>query len=289
MMKTYTKKLNFLLDQIKDKVELENILRDIEVLCCRIESQEYKNTDFLGRQQFDTPRRTYEFVNYFIGYYEQSLAWVSILKKIPLNEIKIIFDFCAGRAPKVQWALKQLDYRDKLFIFDKDKTACQQLSLFLSILQVNYQYLFIDQDIYQLHSEQADLITANHVLDDLVLDDYCKIKKIPLATVYNSEEIFRIMIQDIPKNLDVEKFCARVFQAIHLKLKNQGYVIMNHYLSVTEKALNLREWSAWILVLLTQLCTIFIKNGYAQRQPLAESNSGSTFLILQKSKEGYVI
>jgi hypothetical protein len=285
MMDKYLKRIAKLLTEINNPVELDNIQRDLEMLCLRIESHEYCNTDFLNRQDFDTQRRTYEFFNYLLGYYHHSITWATVLKKIPLADLEVIFDFCPGGTPKIQWALRHLNYHKRLYIFDKDQVACEQVNLLLNILNVAYDFSFVQQDIFEPYSLSADLITANHIFDDLALDNYSKLKNIELRLVYSSEKLFRKVIQDIPHTLDTEAFCNRLFQTVDDKLKQNGYLIMSHYLGLTERALNFLEWSNWILKLMENLYDMFINRGYYPYIPLTNKilpNTDKSFFILQK-------
>jgi hypothetical protein len=270
--------------EIDDKIEFENIQRDLEMLYLRIQSQEYKNTDFLNRQEFDTPRRTYEFFNYLQGYYKHSCDWALLLKKIPLEKMATIFDFCPGSSPKIQWALKILNYQQRIFIFDNDPIACDQMKLLLNILAVNYEYTFLQQDIFYNHHEQADLITANHIFDDLVLNDYCQRNAMNIRSIYGSEKLLRSAIQDIPNHFNKNSFLNNLIHAINQKLKQDGYLIMTHYFGLTEKALNLSDWSKWIQQLLTDVYQAFLDFNYSPFMPLNAclADDDKQYFILRK-------
>lgn len=225
-------------------IELENISRDLSLFVSRIKTGEYKNTDFLKRQSFDTPRRVHEFFNYLIGYYNQASDWVSILKQVPLRELQSICDLCPGSSPKVQWALQRLNYGNKLAIVDQDLIAIEQMQVLLKIFQANYNVAFLPVDIFSL-SDTYDLVTANHIIDDLVLYNYCIKNKVQLRSLYGDEALFIKATNHILNNEDKSHLANELATLFDRILKEKGYLIMVQYAGLTEKALQLEAWCDW--------------------------------------------
>lgn len=272
--------LNTLVNHIQDSMERENVLRDIDMMCLRIINQEYKNTDFLNRQDFDVLRRTHEFFNYLLGYHQQSLVWKEILSKIPLTTIHRTFDFCPGAAPKIEWGLESLNYQGELYIFDLDHIACEQIKLLLAILKISYPVYFIQNDIFLPFDKTADLITANHILDDLVLNYYCQLKGLNLRSLYASEEEFKSSVEKI-LDIELEFICDAFYKCVDQKLNSNGYFILAHYPSLTERVLNLSKWSDKIGQMMQTIYDLFVDVGYEPFMPLLMEKN-VTYFILKK-------
>jgi hypothetical protein len=249
------------LDSSNDKVEKENICRDLSLFISRIQSKEYQHTDILSRQTFDTPRRTFEFFNYLISYFEQASHWVGILKQIPMQRIKRVIDFCPGSSPKVQWALQRLHYTQHLSIVDNDVLALNQLKVLLKIFDAPYQATFIHSDIFSVPGKY-DLVTANHIFDDLVLNEFCVAHHLVLRKLYADEKLFKDALDKIQANNIPIEFIDRFVRFIDERVQDNGYLVMTHYLGLTECALNLKAWSLWIKKIMDIIYESFLGQGY---------------------------
>lgn len=284
------KEINFIKDYLTintGTMEAENIEKDLSFFVSRIKTGEYKNTDIMSRQSFDTMRRTYEFFNYLIGYHQHSCEWAKILELIPIEKLNSICDFCSGHSPKVQWALRKLKYKNKHFIVDQDELSISQMRTLLNILEVGYETTFIQDDLFSLKGKY-DLITANHIFDDIVLNDFCIKSQKPLRSLYASEQLFCESVDSIQKTYNQQIYANKLVILINSCLNNSGYIIMTHYSGITETALQLDSWTNWAykIMLLTYdgLKKMGYKNTYDElpNKDIQNDDLEKRLFILQK-------
>lgn len=284
------KEIDFIKDYIAkngNTIEAENIARDLSLFVSRIKTGEYKNTDIISRQSFDSHRRTFEFHNYLIGYYNSSRDWVEILKLIPLEKISNICDLCPGHSPKVQWALHTLKYNKKLFIVDKDMLAINQMQTLLNIIGVEYHHTFLQQDIFSLQGKY-DVITANHIFDDIVLNDYCIQSGKSLRDLYENEQTLCASISDIIKYYDQDRYANKLVSLLDSHINASGYITLSHYSGLTETALQLNTWVNWIYQIMRETCIMLENKNYKiiysnmDTTTISTNNSKKIFLLLKK-------
>jgi hypothetical protein len=235
------------LNEVNDSVALDNITRDLNVFVKRIQTGEYLNTDFIARQTFDTPRRVHEFFNYLNGYYQGSLLWQSLIGLVDLHETSTIMDWCSGLSPRIELALRSLSYSGRLIMVDSNLQSQQRLKSLVEMLGVDYDLDFIAEDLYLMKSHyKADLITGNHIMDDLLLNEYCLMTGNSLFDLYGDEHEFTLATQMIMSYVSLDTFCHKLSNTINSHLASEGTMILTHYFGVTEKALGLKEWSDWV-------------------------------------------
>ena len=267
-------------------MERDNIARDISLLVSRIRSKEYENTDILNRQSFDTCRRTFEFFNYLIGYYNQATDWVNLLKQIPIDTINSICDLCPGSSPKVEWALQRLGYDKCLTIVDKDRIAVTQMKVLLNVFAANYSTDFHQLDLFVAEGKY-DLITANHIFDDLILNEFCLSRSIDLRVLYSDEKQFQLAIDEIQRTKNSMDMACQLRDFLQRHLESGGYVIMTHYVGLTEQALQLQDWSEWVYQIMGQLYVLLIEGGYLRidsqmNDTMTDSMSSKQYFIVKK-------
>ena len=259
---TEIQEISHYIQSCDNSMERDNIYRDLSLMMSRIKSGEYRDTDFSARNQFDTLRRTYEFFNYLIGYSEQAKFWQALIKQVDLDSHSRVCDLCPGSAPKVELALIKENFSGTLVIADQDPIANHQMKIILDIFSPCYTYSFKERNVFSLKS-QYDLITANHVFDDLLLYEYSQSSRLSLRDLYESEPLFSDITMQIMNNKECAlNMMSKVYKLIKRCLKKKGYFMMTHYLGLTESALNLLDWSIFVYRIMREIFGRFIDEQY---------------------------
>lgn len=272
--------------QSTNKFEQKNILADLNHIFHLIESQEYKNTSFITRDVLNTKKRSFEFFNYLLGYYEQAKVWCEILRRIPLKEIKYAIDLCPGYGPKIQWALHLLGYEGHLVSMDKNHGYLEQQKLILEILRIDYAHTYLNEDLFEVNIKPVNLIAGNHILDDLLLDYFSARGSNGLEAIYDSQTVFLTLTQRIMNDSGVHCLITKLIDKVDFLLKEKGYLVFSHYFGTTEKALGLSDWSNFICKQFEILQSEFLKNNYISIQKISQEalkNGDFTYFILKKN------
>jgi len=252
----FSKNLLFLGDYLNNCqhfVEAENINKDLAAMVARIRSGEYRNTDFLDRQQIDTPRRSHEFCQYLLGIHQHAVDWVAILNQLPLAQEASCIDLCTGAWPKIGLALKKLGHLGTLTMLEKDAHAMQQIRQIIELFDPDFAIRFVQQDLFAIDNQAYQLVAGNHVLDDLILNEYAQQQRMELRDIYLNETTFRHCTTEIQKHFDTAAFNEKLAAQLSRLCGASGFIVLTHYSSVTETALQLQNWSQWVLQCFKQL------------------------------------
>lgn len=264
-----------------ERFEKENLARDLNAIKLRLSSGEYRYTDFDSRSVFDFPRRTVEFFKYMQGYHARALLWANELKKVPLETIPLIVDLCPGWAPKIQLALHYLQYRGEVILFDRCPEYTVQLESFLEIFNPQFKIRTIPGDFFASSSvPTAKLVIANHVIDDLLIDLYCKHNKVALDDIYGNETIFLKTAEKIPSTIDPNHFASQFASRVDQFVESKGFVFLSHYPSLAERSFDLKKWIQFTKQTFSSIKERFIHLGY--KDVSSSDIQEDTIIILKK-------
>lgn len=236
--------LNTIAQQISScaPVEKNNIQRDLQLISSAINSGEYLSTEMLNRNRFDTQKRTYEFFTYIEGYYNQAKQWQTILQQIITENTQTVLDIGPGFSPKIELALQRLDFKGKVSVLDKSSAALSGLKKFLALMSIPFDLDVICEDLYAVQQRSFDLVAANHLFDDLLLDGFCSDHNRPIVDIYENEANLVSITNDIICNFDFENLSQKLSQSFPRLVSEGGHLLFRHYQGITEMALNLESW-----------------------------------------------
>jgi hypothetical protein len=219
-------------------------------------------------------------------------SWQGLLSAIGLSNTQSIIDLCPGFTPKVELGLCYANFRGKAFLVNKDARSLSELVKFLKLFAPQFSYELLDVDIFEAPLPVCDVVAANHVLDDLVLDSYCTLHHLSADCFYEDESELKIAWQAIlnePSNyLDatIAGFCALALQIT----APQGYLIVTQYQSYIERILKLREVTSFTRQLLEQCRQTLCKSGFCDYSDIAKNAlpkdapfSAAECLVLRRS------
>ncbi len=265
-LESYSAKLSY--------IEKENVARDLSLILSFINSGEYQSTELFHRNRFDTQKRTYEFFSYIKGCFQQATQWYEFIQHhIPLATLSSILDIGPGFSPKIELALKLAGYKGRLTVVDKSASALIGLQDFLHMVDFPFELHAICDDLFAIKNVHFNLVTANHLFDDLLMDAYCTIEQLPLQWVYESETSMIDVTSKIIQTFDTTLLTHKIALTLGELVQENGFLLIRHYQGLTEKALELTAWYAFV--------TLFFEN-------VVEELKRSRFSILEK-KDGFVL
>ena len=105
---------------------------------------------------------------------------------------------------------------------------------------------------------------GNHILDDLIIDEFCQINQISYENLYQSEDCFLEYIVEIQKFFDnfQNELAKKFFTMINSYVYDKGIFILTQYPSVFETHNELFSWSKKTIDLLKNIKLIAEIKGY---------------------------
>ena len=157
-----------------------------------------------------------------------------------------ILDIGPGFSPKIELALKLLGYKEKLTVLDKSPTALSGLRDFLYMIDFSYELNTICDDLFAVKNLYFNLVTANHLFDDLLIDAYCSLKQISPEYLYESEKGLIEATFEISQTYDMTSLICRTSCVLSQLVEENGFLLLRHYQGLTEKALGLNSWFEFV-------------------------------------------
>ncbi|MDD5456232.1 MAG: hypothetical protein PHV30_04280 [Candidatus Margulisbacteria bacterium] len=267
--------------------EKNNLYKDLDNMLIRLNSKAYTESDYIERNPFDMPRRIRDFFYCFERYHDHALAWEEVLKKIDLTDINGILDLCPGNGPKAAIALHYLDFRGTLYHLDKDEAASNVLLTFIKMFRSRFTLKYINQDFFEYNGQKVDMLIANHVIDDLLIDKYCKTSGVLLEHIYESNDLFL----DTIKRITDEPDSVRTEYAEHIALTLSRYLlpggtaIFCHYSGLVEESLKIHYWADYCKMMLEEMLEKLGNYGFVFSRKTENKNMNSVFYFYEKSTE----
>lgn len=271
---------NPFLDKIKkhldgniSQIELSHLNKDLEAVIDRLEKDEYKKSGFTGNK-FNVPDRTREFYIYLQFYCEIGQNWAKILRTINVNKYKEVVDLCPGYTPKIELALFYSGFKGKVIAIDKDIDSPKRLVKFMELFNPPFKIIPTKLDLFDNFKSKHKLIIGNHVIDDLVVDLFCKKWGISQTEIYEKEgaiiNLWNKILTDKNKNLSesLEKI-ANIFERITSK---NSLILLSQYKSYMERLLNLDEAARFSRTLFNMIIKELCKKGFKNEQKLIEKS-----------------
>jgi hypothetical protein len=253
------------------QIELSHLNKDLETVLDRLEKDEYKKSGF-NVNKFNVPDRTREFYIYLQFYCEIGQNWTPLLKAIDINKYKEVVDLCPGYTPKIELALFYSGYKGKVIAIDKDIDSPKRLVKFMELFNPPFKTIPEKIDLFDHFKSKYKVIIGNHIIDDLVVDLYCKKWGISKTEIYEKEgaitNLWAKILKDKDKNLaECLTKLVDIFERITAK---NGIILMSQYKSYMEKLLNLDEAARFSRTLFKMIIKELCKIGFVNEQNLVQ-------------------
>lgn len=156
-------------------------------------------------------------------------SWEQALKLIefPLNGA--IAELGPGVSPKIQLALKSISFIGRLILVDIDQQALSIQNIVCGLSKPNFKVETRQENLYDTNFSGFDLITANHLIDDLVAVEYAHAWGIDYSRVFNSSELQQEFWARINTDRQVGVDTMRKFAQKFENLQKGRSLIVNTY------------------------------------------------------------
>lgn len=257
-------------------IEEKRLNKDLDAVFERLSKREYQRAGF-SNNKFDIQDRTREFFTYLDFYCFMGKTWARVLKKININRYKQVVDLCPGYTPKVELALFYLGYKGEIMLLDQENSSTKQVEKFMQLFNPKYKIKRKKINLFGDLKDKYQIIIGNHIIDDLVIDYFCKKTKIKPSEVYEKEgklvEVWKRIFADkknITKNL-VPKI-SKIFEKLMAK---NGLILIAQYQSYIERMLDLKGVNSFNKNLLKEIAkTLCSKNFTDETGTVKESLRG---------------
>ncbi len=191
-----------------------------------------------------------------LDYYQYCVeTWSGIFKQIDFSKIDTIIDLCLGWAPKIELALLKTDFKGKLFAVDKSQNNLDIFSSILEPFNKNYQAILKKIDILEdnhFFRNQANVVLANHIIDDIILDFYIKAKGINDNNIFSDINFLKqTWVEILQKNSTIVNVFDLFKKTIVNITKKDSKVIITQYIGYQEKLYGLEKANSY--------CKVFLK------------------------------
>lgn len=212
----------------------------LQAILTRAGANEYEVTDFLARLPDDHPRRLREAGVYTKGWLRHGRTWAHLLRGLAIDNFTTAIDLCPGWAPKVELGLLLRRWRGHLTLLDRDLIAINRLRAFLETFFPPFSVTNLADDLYTT-AIKADLVLANHVVDDLLLDAFTPAQ----GVAYEDERALQAAHERLFKDREraLEELTPRISAALLSILNGRGAMVLVQYPSYVESLLPLERGS----------------------------------------------
>jgi hypothetical protein len=234
--------------QQRSERERANLARDLGAIVLRLRAGEYATTDFIAPNVFDVARRTHEFFEYMRGI--DRVAWraAELIRPVLSSDVREVIDLCPGRIPKVEMALMRLGFEGIVTLVDKDEEAVAELESLVAMFAPRFSMRMHTEDIFgRADHPSADLVIANHVLDDALVDRYAARLGLDPTGFYEDEaELRRSWALIMGARAEIlGDFPATFARAVERFVRSGGRLLLTHYQSYVETLLGGAEVSTF--------------------------------------------
>lgn len=188
--------------------------------------------------------RTQEFLGYCRGLLLQKNKWANILNSLDFIKEGRVCELCPGMASKCLWGLSKTAFHGEAFIWDASEIAVSDLEMLNDFLCLPFKVNTIKDNLFIGKQDPFDLILANHILDDLILDYLSK----GTNSLHNEEEEAVLMrINEALKQLEAfpelgNRFAVDLASIICGHLKQNGLFVWCEYSPLFYRSRSLELW-----------------------------------------------
>jgi hypothetical protein len=171
-----------------------------------------------------------------LDYYQYCIeTWEKLLNSIDLRDKSKIIDLCSGWSPKLELALIKTNFKGDVFIIDESKENLQCLLALISPFNKNYKIKPVLADLLKEScSIHADVVLANHIMDDLLISLYLKKRNLkinPFESMILMKKIWKEMLID---KESFNKIFYRLRNFLYSVTNKSGYILIAQYCGYQE-------------------------------------------------------
>lgn len=167
--------------------------------------------------------------------------WARLLAPLGLERAGRAIDLGPGWAPKVELGLYYGGFKGHAVLINQDGNALETLGRFLRIFDLKYSLSTDQADLLSWQGEPGDLVLANHLLDDLLIDDHCRRTGADAGGLYARESAFREAWEQILRQPPGREraLVEALADAVARMTRPGGHAVFVQYPSYAERTLSL--------------------------------------------------
>lgn len=248
-----------------DDLERGRLLRDIDRVRRRVEGRQYRLTGF-DDNVLNLPDRAQAFFTELDFHASIGRSWAALLAGTGADRAASIADLGPGWVPKVELGLFYRGYRGNVVAIDKDPATAAFISRFLALLLPSFTLEPHVVDVFSAPLPAHPVVTANHVIDDLIVDWFIREWRIAPADLYQQEGVLaevwrRILARRAASLEEIVPRIAAIFDALTAE---GGLLLVSQYPSYVERVLGLPEVSAMNEEALAKVRAILASRGFLE-------------------------
>lgn len=222
-------------------IEEKRLTQELIKVYNRLKTRDYQKSGY-SQNTFDIPNRVQEIYGELEFYCELGKKWHTILEAIEIHQYTKVVDLCSGYAPKVELGLFYAQYAGEVLLIDKDSSATDQLTRFMELFQPRFSLYSLHADLSSLQ-ERYDCVTANHILDDLIIDSFARKLAIPTQDIYEKEETIVTIWHHIVSRYDqhLQEMVDCVAPVLSRLVSPGGILCLTQYQSYFERVMNMKR------------------------------------------------
>jgi hypothetical protein len=230
-------------------LEIERLAYDLNQLEARLTSHEYSRTSFKPRNVMSVPERTEELFKDIEFYASMGRIWEPLLRSSIGRDERFVAELGTGPVPKVAIGLHYMQYKGVCDLIDTDPRATTMADEFLNMLGAQFKREQVNQSVLKVEGKRYGALFANHFLDDLILDAYCKDSGESLAALYNDEQLYVKTWQTVLARPELlQRVTKALTGALLSLLRPGGIAVILDYPSFSHRALGLDSVTACVRV-----------------------------------------
>lgn len=211
--------------------EQDRIYADLCILAKRVEVREYQRGRF-NKNILNIQDRSEELLDDLTFLSSIGRVWETLFDQVRLTAKTTVIDIGCGVFPKVELGLFYRCFAGKVTLVDTSPGAIQRALSFIDFFNPAFTADGVCGDLFKVGLQKADVVTGNHLLDDLLLSSFCETQSVPLDRVYGSEKGYAQIWAKIQKtDQHAIKTAKRVAAALDEITSQKGVIILFDYLS----------------------------------------------------------
>lgn len=244
---------------LSEKIE-NRFFNDLNISFTRLKTGQYEYHDYSGQNTFRVDERTKDFFLYMDSYAEAGKTWAKILKNLEFSHSDSIVDICAGWAPKVTLWCYYAGFTWTVYLLDKDTASIKILKNFMKLFNTKYVLRCLPKDIRDT-KQKFSFCIANHIIDDILLNSFCKKESIDEKKVYNDEKTLKYIWKQIYSDDSLKEETTRFIAKSLDKITKKWWILcISQYQSMMESILDLWDSVEISCALLQQVVKILTKD-----------------------------
>ena len=214
--------------------------RDLERIEVRLRNGDYEKSPFEDNV-LNLPDRTHQVTVEAEFMAAVGRQWARLLEPLGLRQARRALDLGPGWAPKVELGLYYGGFRGHAVLINQDASALGTLRRFLSIFDLEYSLSTDSANLLSWQGDPGDLVLANHLLDDLRIDDHCRRTGTDPGGLYARESDFRAAWEQILRHPPEHEqaLVEALADAVARMTLPGGHAVFVQYPSYAERTLSL--------------------------------------------------